>query len=78
MKRIMSAKKIILASLTDHNWRTVKLETEKINDLLTNIPTSDITELNDLIYARTKLVCEKSELPWRPQIQSPDPDGNSG
>ena len=41
------------------DWRTVKSETDKVNDLLTNIPTSYITELNDLIYAGAKLVCEK-------------------
>ena len=47
IKRIMSEK------------RTVKSETEKVNDLLTNIPTNDITELNDLIYAGAKLDSEK-------------------
>ena len=41
-------------------WSTVKSETEKVNVLLTNTPTN-ITELNDLIYAGAKLICEKSQ-----------------
>ena len=40
-------------------WRTLKLETEKINQILPHIPTNNITELNELIYAGAKLVCEK-------------------
>ena len=35
--------------------RKFKSEIEKVNGLLTNIPTNDITELNDLIYAGAKL-----------------------
>ena len=56
----MSEKKTTLPSLRNQDWRTVKSETEKVNDLLTNIPTNDITELNDLIYTGAKLVCEKN------------------
>ena len=44
---------------------TVKSKTEKVNDLLTNIPTNDITELNDLIYAGAKLVCEQIGIPLK-------------
>ena len=47
----MSEKKTTLSSLRNQDWRTVKSETEKVNALLTNVPTDDITELNDLIYA---------------------------
>ena len=47
-----------MPSLWNQNWRTVKSETEKVNDLLTNIPTN-ITELNYLIYAVAKLVSQK-------------------
>ena len=32
---------------------------KKKNDLLTNIPTNNITELKDLFYARAKLISEK-------------------
>ena len=55
----MSEKKTTLPSLRNQDWRTIKFETEKVNDLLTNIPTNEITELDDLIYAGAKLVCEK-------------------
>ena len=57
IKRIISEKKTTLPSFSIHEWRTVKLKTGKINDLLTNIPTNNIKELNDLIYAGAKLVC---------------------
>ena len=60
MKRIMSEKKTPLPSLRNQELRTVKSKTVKVNDLLTNIPTN-ITSLNDLIYAGVKLVCEKIE-----------------
>ena len=56
--RITSEKKTIWPSLGNQDWRIVKSETEKVNDLLTNISTNDITELNDLIYAGAKLVRE--------------------
>ena len=44
MKRIMSEKKTTLASLMNQDWRRVKSETEKVNVLLTNIPTNNIAE----------------------------------
>ena len=47
----MSAKETTLLSLGNQEWRTVKFETEKVNDFLRNIPTNDITNLNDLICA---------------------------
>ena len=40
-----------------------KVETEKINKLLPNIPTDNITKLNELIYAGAKLVCDKIGVP---------------
>ena len=60
----------------NQDCRTVKSETEKVNDLLTNISTNDITELNDL-NARAKLVSEKSGFHGRPQTESQNPGGNS-
>ena len=39
-----------------------------MNDLLTNIPTNDITELNDLIYAGAKLVSEKTRVGTQTRI----------
>ena len=59
LKRIRSEKKTILPSLRNQDWKTVKAEMEKINKLLTVISTNDITELNELILVRVKLVCEK-------------------
>ena len=58
-RRIVCEKKTTSLSLRNQDWRTVKSETENVNDLLTNIPTNDVTELHDLIYAGAKLVCEK-------------------
>ena len=42
--------------------RTVKSETKKLNVYLKNIPTNNITELNDLIYAGGKFVVEKNSI----------------
>ena len=41
------------------------METETINQVLTYIPTYNITELNELIYAVTKLVCDKTGVPLK-------------
>ena len=62
LKRIRSEKKTALNSLWNQNWKTIEVETEKINDLLTNIPMKNIADLNNLIYARAKLSCEKVGL----------------
>ena len=59
MERIMSEKKTASSYLRNPDSKTVKAETEKINDLLTNISSNNITELNDQIYTGTKLVCGK-------------------
>ena len=57
MKRIMSEKKT--------TWKTVKSETEKVNNLLKNIPTNNNMKLNDLINAGAKLVSEKIGSPQK-------------
>ena len=59
----MNSEKITLSSLRNIEWRTLKMETNKINHILPYITTSNITELNELIYAGTKLVCEKTRIP---------------
>ena len=41
----------------------MKVKTKKVNKLSTNIPTCYITELNELIYAKAKLVCDKICFP---------------
>ena len=65
IKRTITEKKTTLPSLKNQDRRTLKSETEKVNDLLTNIPTNDITELNDLRYTSEKLVCEKIRVPLK-------------
>ena len=61
----MPEKKTTLPSLRNQDWWTVKSETEKVNDLLNNIPTNNITGLNNLIYAGAKLICEKIGVPLK-------------
>ena len=63
VKRIMSSEKTILPSLRNIEWKTLKIETDKINHILPHIPTNNITELNELIYAGAKLICEKIGIP---------------
>ena len=55
----MRSEKTILPSLRDIEWKKLKIEMEKISYILPYIPTNNITELNELIYAGAKLVCEK-------------------
>ena len=76
IKRIMSEEKTTLPSLRNQERRIVKSETEKINDLLTNILTNDITKFNDLIYAGVTLVCEKIGVLLK-TTDSQNPSGNS-
>ena len=61
----MAENETTLISLRNQVWKKVKVETEKVNKLLTNIPTGNTTELNELIYIRTKLVCDKIDVPLR-------------
>ena len=63
VKRIMNIEKTILPSLRNIKWKTLKIEMNKINHILPYIPTNNITALNELIYARAKLVCEKIGIP---------------
>ena len=63
VKRIMNSEKTILPSLRNIEWKTLKIETNKINHILPYIPTNNITELNELIYAGAKLVCENIRIP---------------
>ena len=61
----MSSEKTILPSLRNIEWKTLKIETNKINHILPYISTNNITELNELIYAGAKLVCEKIGIPTK-------------
>ena len=78
VKRIMSSEKTILPSLRNIEWKTLKIQTNKINHILPYIPTNNITELNELIYACAKLVCEKMGIPLKStKKQSKTGIGNS-
>ena len=46
----MYKKKTRLPSLRNIDWKRVKAETEKLNDLLTHISIKDIMKLNVLIH----------------------------
>ena len=59
LKRIMNGEKTTLLSLRNIEWRTVKSETNKINQVLPYISMNNITELDELIYTRAKMICEK-------------------
>ena len=50
----MNEQKATLPSLRNIEGRTIKLEMEKINPVLTYIPTKNIIELNKQIYAGRK------------------------
>ena len=63
VKRIMNSEKTILPSLRNIEWKTLKIETNKINHILPYIPTNNITELKKSIYAGAKLVCENIGIP---------------
>ena len=63
LKRILNSEKTTLPSLRNIEWRIVKAETNKVNQVLTYIPTNNITDLNELIYAGAKLVCENIGIP---------------
>ena len=51
VKRILNSEKTNLLSLRNIEWKTLKTETNKINQILPYISTNNITELNKLIYA---------------------------
>ena len=51
--------------LRNQNWKKVKVETKKVNKSLKHIPTDNITEINELIYAGEKLVRNKIGIPQK-------------
>ena len=61
----MIKKKSTLPFFRYQNKNKVKIETEEENKLLPNIPTDNITEQNDLIHARAKLIIDKIDVPLR-------------
>ena len=75
VKKNMNREKTILPSLRNIEWKTLKTETNKINHILPYIPTNNITELNELIYAGAKLVCENIGIPSKSMKNSQNRDG---
>ena len=71
----MNSEKTTLPSLRHIVWRTLKIETNKINQVLPYITTNNITELNELIYAGAKLICEKIGIPKKSTKKSQNQDG---
>ena len=63
IKKIITAKKTAFVSLRDQDWKKAKVEIKKVNKLLPNISTGNITELNELSYPGVKLVCDKIGVP---------------
>ena len=63
LRRILNSEKTTLPSLRNIEWRIVKAKTNKVSQVLTSIPTNNITDLNELIYAGAKLVCENIGIP---------------
>ena len=59
----MNSEKTTLTSLRNIEWKTLKIETNKINHILPYIPTNNITKLNELFYVGAKLVCENIGIP---------------
>ena len=55
----MNGEQINLPSLKDIEWRIVKTETNRINQVQPYISTDNITNLNELIYAGEKFAGEK-------------------
>ena len=89
VKRIMNSEKTILPSLRNIEWKTLKIETNvpasavhilkietnKIDHILPYIPTNNITDLNELIYAGAKLVCENIGIPQKARRNNKNRDG---
>ena len=49
--------------LRNNTRKQSRQKLKKINDSLTNMPTNNVTELNNLTYAGAKLVCGKIGIP---------------
>ena len=59
----MNSENTTLTSLRKIECKALKIEKNEINHMLPYIPLNNITELNELIYAGAKLVCEKIGIP---------------
>ena len=71
----MGSEKTGLPSLRNIEWRTIKTETNKINQVLPYISTNYIAELNELIYSGAKLVGEEIGIPSKSKKKNQNQDG---
>ena len=71
----MNSEKTILPSLRNIEWKTLKIETNKINHILPYIPTNNITELNELLYAGANLFVRILASPQKARRNSKKRDG---
>ena len=62
MKKIMTENKTTLPSPKTQDWEKIQAKKQKVNELLTNIPTGNITELNELIYINAELFCDEIDV----------------
>ena len=51
-----------LQSLRNQGCKIFNIETEKVNELLKDIPTDNITECKELIYAAAKPISNKIDI----------------
>ena len=74
--KILSEQKTTLLSLRNRDWKKIKVETRKVNNELQHIPTENITELNELIYAGAILFSDKIVTLERIRIQIQNQEEN--
>ena len=64
IKKIITEKKTTFPSLKNQDWKKGKSRNRKDKrKLLIDIPTDNITELNELIGSGAKLICDKIDAP---------------
>ena len=63
----MTEKKSTLPSQRNQDWKKSQGKNKKSKKSLTNILTSSITELNEQIYVRVKLICDKIVFSKEPE-----------
>ena len=59
IKKIMTEKKTTLPPPRNQDCKKVKVESEKVNRLLSNIQMGKITDLYKLIHAGKKIACDR-------------------
>ena len=76
LKRIINSKKTTLPSLRNIEWRILKIETNKINQVLPYMSTKNINELNELNLGVCS-VCEKTGIASKNTKKKSKPGGKT-